>query len=105
MLLNYGHTVGHALEKLSHYSIPHGEAVAIGMVAENRIAVGKNFLSEADATRIISLLKKFHLPTKLPEQYSSRALQSAMLTDKKSLNNGIYFAVPMKIGKAVIKKF
>jgi len=48
MLLNYGHTVGHALEKLSNYELPHGEAVAIGMVAENRVAVGKKLLKEKE---------------------------------------------------------
>lgn len=105
MLVNYGHTVGHALEKLSGYTIPHGEAVAIGMVAENRIAVGKNLLKESEAELITALLKKFHLPTTIPQQYSSRAIQQAMSMDKKNLSDGLYFAIPMKIGKAVVKKF
>ena len=85
MLLNYGHTVGHALEKLSNYELPHGEAVSIGMVAENRLAVGKNLLKGIDADRIENLLKRLHLPVKIPSQYSDQELKRAMDMDKKIL--------------------
>ncbi|MFA6521349.1 MAG: 3-dehydroquinate synthase, partial [Candidatus Gracilibacteria bacterium] len=72
MILNYGHTVGHAIEQLSNYKLPHGDAVAIGMVAENRVAVGKKILKESEAERIKDVIKRFNLPTKIPTEYSSK---------------------------------
>ncbi len=102
MLLNYGHTVGHAIEKLSNYSLPHGEAVSIGMVAENRLAVGKNLLKESDSNRIENLLKRLHLPVKIPSQYSDQELKRAMDMDKKNIGGKLCFALPICIGKARI---
>ncbi|MEK7171287.1 MAG: 3-dehydroquinate synthase [Patescibacteria group bacterium] len=102
MLLNYGHTVGHALEKLSNYELPHGEAVSIGMVAENRLAVGKNLLKGIDADRIENLLKRLHLPVKIPSQYSDQELKRAMDMDKKNIGGKLCFALPICIGKARI---
>lgn len=102
MLVNYGHTVGHALEKLSGYTLLHGEAIAIGMVAENRIAVEHNSLPEKDAARIQALLKAFHLPTKIPVQYDSATIKKALGMDKKHIDGKLYFALPAKIGMAKI---
>lgn len=103
MLLNYGHTVGHALEKLSNYTMTHGEAIAIGMVAENRVAVGKKLLKEKDAERILNLLKTFKLPTKIPSNFTTREIKKALSTDKKNINGKLYFALPVRIGKAILK--
>lgn len=105
MLLNYGHTVGHALEQLSNFAISHGEAVSIGMVAENRIATGKNMLKEAEARRIASLLKKFGLPVQIPSEYSPAQIKKALSSDKKNIGGKLHFALPVKIGKAVIKQY
>lgn len=102
MLLNYGHTVGHALEKLSKFALSHGEAIAIGMVAENRIAVGKKLLKEIDAVKIESLIKKFGLPIKMPQEYSPAQLETAMGMDKKHIDGKLFFALPLGIGKAKI---
>lgn len=102
MLLNYGHTVGHALEKLSNYALGHGNAVAIGMVAENRLAVGKNLLNETDSERIINLIKNYGLPTKIPLEFSQNAIKKAMELDKKTIGDKLYFALPTKIGQAKI---
>ncbi len=102
MLLNYGHTVGHALEQLSHYEISHGEAISMGMVAENRVAVGKGLLKEKDAVRITALLKTFHLPTKFPKEFSASAIKRAMSIDKKHVDEKLHFALPVRIGKAKI---
>lgn len=98
MFVNYGHTVGHALEKLSNYTLPHGEAVAIGMAAENRLAVGKKILKQTDADRISALLEKFRLPVTLPSNYSSSQLEKAMSMDKKTIGGKLYFALPKRIG-------
>lgn len=102
MLLNYGHTVGHAIEKLSGFSIPHGEAVSIGMVAENRVAVGKNLLKENAAKRIQSVLKKFHLPVKIPSEFSAESIKKALAADKKNIGGKLYFSLPLRIGKAAV---
>lgn len=100
MLLNYGHTVGHAIEQLSNYEIPHGEAVSMGMVAENRVAVGKGLLKEQAAARIVALLKTFHLPTKFPKEFSAAAIKRTMGMDKKHVDGKLHFALPIRIGKA-----
>lgn len=102
MLLNYGHTVGHAIEKLSDYKVPHGEAIAIGMVAENRIAVAKKLLKESDALRIANLLKRLKLPTKFPDGYSGSDIKKALGMDKKHVGGKLYFALPNGIGKAKV---
>lgn len=102
MLLNYGHTVGHALEKLSNFTLPHGEAVSIGMAAENRLATGKALLKETDAARIENLLKRLHLPTKIPAEFSDQELKRAMDMDKKNIGGKLCFALPIKIGKAKV---
>ncbi|HOO61123.1 MAG TPA: 3-dehydroquinate synthase [Bacillota bacterium] len=100
MLLNFGHTMGHAIEKVSGYStMTHGEAVAIGMVTAARIGVKKNMTSEKDVERIISVLEKWHLPTStdlpLEELYNS------MLSDKKKLSGKVYYVLLKSIGEAV----
>ena len=102
MLVNYGHTVGHALEQLSHFEIPHGEAVSMGMVAENRVAVGKGYLKEKEADRIAALLKSFYLPTKFPKEFSPSAIKRVMAVDKKNIEGKLHFALPLRIGKARI---
>lgn len=99
MVLNYGHTVGHALEKLSNFELSHGEAVSIGMVAENRVAVGKRILKESESEKILELLKKFHLPTKIPVKFSQADIQKALSSDKKNIGGEILFALPVAIGK------
>lgn len=100
MLLNYGHTVGHAIEKLSSYSMRHGEAVSIGMVAENRIAVAKKLLKESDSAAIKSLLTLYKLPTAIPTKYSTQDIKRVILCDKKRVGDKLYFALPTKIGAA-----
>jgi len=65
-ILNFGHTIGHALETLARYRMAHGEAVAIGMVAEARIAARAGLAPAALADRIASLLAVLGLPTSVP---------------------------------------
>lgn len=102
MLLNYGHTVGHALEVLSDFKLPHGEAVSIGMIAENRVAVGKNLLREKSAQEIFELLKRYRLPTKIPSEYSPSEIDRTLSLDKKNIGGKLYFALPTKIGYAKV---
>lgn len=99
MFLNYGHTIGHAIEKVTNYEISHGEAVSIGMCMENIMAVKKGFLKPETALRIRELLKILGLPTKLPASVSLQSLDRALRSDKKMVGGKIYFALPTKIGK------
>jgi 3-dehydroquinate synthase len=98
-ILNFGHTIGHAIEKTT--GAPHGEAVSIGMVAAASIAGRCGLLSENDAARIQSLLSRMNLPTQPIGQ--REAILSAMRKDKKREGEDILFVLPEGIGKAVVR--
>jgi 3-dehydroquinate synthase len=101
-ILNFGHTVGHAIEKCSGYCVSHGSAVAVGMVVASRAAY-KNGLSETDCTdEIIEALKKNDLPVDC--DYSAEKLSAVALSDKKFSMGNVAFVVPEKIGKCKIEK-
>ncbi len=98
MLLNYGHTFGHALERLSGYKLLHGYAISIGMVLANKIAVQKKLLKKSDADRIKDLLTKAGLPVTTMKKLTLRDTHS----DKKKFGKIINLVLPTKIGKAII---
>ncbi len=100
MILNYGHTYGHAIEKMSGYKLLHGYAISIGMAIANKIAVEKKLLKKSDSERIRLLLKKAGLPTTTMKKPTKKDL----LGDKKKDGDFINFVFPTKIGKCVIKK-
>jgi len=97
-LLNFGHTVGHALESLTHYTLRHGEAVAIGLLAESRLALQMGHLQPGAFKRIQTLLKAFALPLQLPCRYSMPSLLGAMKLDKKSSEGRPRFVMIEEIG-------
>ncbi len=98
MLLNYGHTYGHALETMSNYTLLHGYAISIGMVIANEMAVAKKLLKQKDADRIKALLEQAGLPV-----YSMyKPTMKNLTTDKKSDGKSINFILPTKIGNAII---
>lgn len=98
--LNYGHTVGHAIEPLVKYKIPHGISISIGMIIENLIATEYGFLSRKNANHLNSLIVPFIDKTSLRhlKTISSAAIMNNMKRDKKALNNDIYMSVPKSIG-------
>jgi 3-dehydroquinate synthase len=98
-ILNFGHTIGHAIEKISEF--PHGEAVGIGMVVAAHMAEKLNLISVNDVARIVSLLDHLNLPVRL-NGYRDEIL-SAMRKDKKREGDEIHFILPSGIGKAVIR--
>ena len=98
MILNYGHSFGHALEKMSNYSLLHGHAISIGMVIINKMAVEKGMMKEKDAERIRQLLKKADLPTTTMKKPDLKDLAS----DKKKDGDMIKLIFASKIGKAII---
>lgn len=100
MILNYGHTYGHAIEKLSGYKLLHGYAISIGMVIVNKIAIEKGILSPKIADKIKNLLKKAGLPITTLKKPSLKDL----LSDKKKKDNYLNFILPTQIGKVIIHK-
>jgi 3-dehydroquinate synthase len=97
-VLNYGHTLGHAVETLTGYTrYLHGEAVAIGMVQAARISESFGFCSRADRERIESLLALLGLPRELPV-FPASAYQAALSHDKKVRDSGLLFIGNVGIG-------
>jgi 3-dehydroquinate synthase len=98
-ILNYGHTIGHAVESLTNYKLlKHGEAVGIGMVAAGDIAVELGLWQQADTDRQNALIKKAGLPTKLPAGLDIEAMIDALQLDKKVKSGKVRFVLPTQIG-------
>ena len=98
--LNYGHTVGHAIEPLVQYKIPHGIAVSIGMVAENFIAREFGSLSTRELEQLNKLIRPWidNQSLRFLRKVPIKKLISNMQQDKKATTDGIYMAVPLKVG-------
>ena len=105
MILNFGHTFGHAFEKCLNYrKLLHGEAVSIGMVCAAELAVRLKIFSQTEKNKIVNLLKDFHLPVSLSGfDLECDDLFSAMARDKKKKGGKLRFILPVKIGKVVIR--
>jgi 3-dehydroquinate synthase len=96
-ILNFGHTVGHAVERAAEYRISHGAAVAIGMVAEASIGEAAGVTEEGTSTRLEALLARIGLPTRL--DHTSADLMDAMRLDKKARKSMPRFALLRRIGE------
>ena len=98
-ILNYGHTIGHAVESLTGYRlINHGEGVAIGMVAAGKLAVELQMWQQEDAARQDALIQKAGLPWQLPAGLDNQAIIDALQTDKKVKDGEVRFVLPSQIG-------
>ncbi len=99
-LVNYGHTIGHALETLTSYKkYSHGEAIAIGMVVEGLIANKIGLLSKQELTKQNNLIKKAGLPAKMPD-IDAKKFTNELKKDKKVVGGKIEFVLLKEIGKA-----
>ena len=100
--LNYGHTFGHVIENETKYkTYLHGEAVAIGMVLANMTSVKMGLMSEGEASRVKTLLKKYDLPTSYEIKDSEKFYETFFL-DKKSADSKITFILPVGLGDVKI---
>jgi 3-dehydroquinate synthase len=97
-ILNFGHTIGHAVELVSGYSLLHGEAVAIGMALESELAEHIGLAQTGTAATVNSALKSAGLPTALPSGSGGDAVIEAMRSDKKGRSGRTRFALPLRIG-------
>lgn len=98
-ILNYGHTVGHALEKLTDYKLLHGEAVSIGMMVAGRIANALGYFSDSELKQQEQLLLKMGLPTAVPEEISDEAIIEVTSVDKKAKDGRARYVLPVSIGR------
>lgn len=92
-ILNFGHTLGHALEAASHYRLTHGEAVAIGMIAAARISCRLGHLKDTCRDRIEALIDRYGLPTRVPAELNTTQILAHMATDKKAVGARICFVL------------
>jgi 3-dehydroquinate synthase len=101
-LLNFGHTVGHGIERATDFRIPHGDCISIGMVAACAISMKRAALSANQREEVVALLEKFSLPTQLPSEVDREKIIDAIAHDKKFSADKIRFVVTPKIGEAHI---
>jgi 3-dehydroquinate synthase len=100
-LLNFGHTVGHAIEQAAGYEkLLHGEAISLGMIAACEISVRKAGLPESQRTEIIAMLELYRLPTRLPANVPREQIRCALAFDKKFERGEVRFVVTPAIGSA-----
>jgi 3-dehydroquinate synthetase len=97
--LNFGHTLGHAIEKGSGYKLRHGEVVSIGMVYETRLSEKIGIAREGLAKDILGVLRGLGLPIDIPAGMDRDQLISDMQFDKKKKNGLLNFSLPVEIGK------
>lgn len=102
-LLNFGHTLGHAIEKLANFSIPHGDCVVIGSKLACYISWKKGYLSDEEYQQSMELLSAFPFHT-LPKEMNSNAIIAATKLDKKMEQGVIKFILLKGIGNAIIDK-
>jgi 3-dehydroquinate synthase len=97
-VLNFGHTIGHALEAATHFRTPHGEAVTIGMVAEARVAERIGVAAVGTASEIERVCVAAHLPTSL-RPHTADTLLEYTRSDKKARGGHVEYALPKRIGE------
>jgi 3-dehydroquinate synthase len=97
-VLNFGHTIGHALEHLTGYALSHGEAVSIGMALESAMAERAGIAEAGTSAAIRDALTVAGLPVDRPEAISGERIVESMRADKKARGGRIEYALPSHIG-------
>jgi 3-dehydroquinate synthase len=97
-LLNFGHTVGHAVEAVSGYRVSHGSAVAVGMTVITRAGEKSGLTDKACLGDLVKALERYGLPTRC--EFSAKELAAAALHDKKRLGGTVTLVIPKKTGQA-----
>lgn len=101
-ILNFGHTLGHAVEAASNFSLIHGLAISIGMRAATDLAVLGGHISRKEADQIRGLLEAYGLPVTIPPELDRATIPSFLQTDKKTVSGRVFFVLPERIGKVLI---
>lgn len=97
-ILNFGHTIGHAVELLSGYTLLHGECVAIGMVVEARLAARLGLADASVESALVEVLRAVGLPVAIPAGMALDAVLDATRSDKKARAGAVEYALPSRIG-------
>lgn len=100
-VLNLGHTVGRAIETVSDYRLLHGEAVAIGLVAQAKLSVKLGYMTEEEEQAVVSLLEAANLPVAIPDYIDREQLVKKLYTDKKVRDGRLRFVIQKGIGNIV----
>jgi len=104
-ILNYGHTIGHAIETVTGYTrFLHGEAVAIGMCLEARLSQMINLIDKDQVSKIKAIVDSYGLPSEMPADIDMNSILSSMQLDKKAVAGELKFILPEKIGWVRIYK-
>jgi 3-dehydroquinate synthase len=104
-ILNYGHTIGHAIETVTGYTrFLHGEAVAIGMYLEARLSQTLNLIDKDQVFRIKAVIDSYGLPSEMEADIAINGILSSMQLDKKAVAGKLKFILPEKIGRVKIYK-
>ncbi|GAB4216263.1 MAG: 3-dehydroquinate synthase [Synechococcales cyanobacterium] len=102
-ILNYGHTLGHALESATHYRhYLHGEAVSVGMVGAGALAVALGWWTSDDQERQVALLRRCGLPVTIPAQVDLAQVVTLVQSDKKVLDGHVQFVLPQRLGQVAL---
>lgn len=99
-LLNFGHTIGHAIENI--YRLPHGHAVSLGMVAACKVSEEMNNFYSTEHSRVVQILERYNLPVQAA--LDKKALWQNILKDKKTTGDAIHYILLNKIGEGVVSK-
>ena len=98
-ILNFGHTIGHAIEALEQYEISHGDAVAIGMAVESYISTRCGYLSETDFQRIQDVIQRYPFPLMTSAFKHAETFKTQLQLDKKAVQNSARFVLLHRIGE------
>lgn len=101
-ILNFGHTIGHAVEAASGYTLAHGMAVSMGMAAVAELAVRQGLFPSAEAEALRQLLVDYGLPVSIPPHFDRAQIKGYLKSDKKTVGGRVFFVLPTTIGKVVI---
>ncbi|MDR1114351.1 MAG: 3-dehydroquinate synthase, partial [Candidatus Margulisbacteria bacterium] len=101
-ILNFGHTIGHALETISHYRISHGEAVALGALGATHISIMRGYLPRQILDKLQKLFLKLGLPTHTGRRLNPEQIYRIMQSDKKVADSRLRMVLLQAIGKPII---
>ena len=103
-LLNFGHTIGHAIERAANFEMSHGDCVSLGIICACHVSIKRADFRSEERDRVIALLKRFGLPTQLPTTISRGDVLQAIRPDKKFEAGEIRFVVTSKLGSAHVSR-
>lgn len=101
-ILNFGHTIGHAIEAASDFKLIHGLAIGIGMAAVARLSARTGHLTPEVAAQITSLIQSFGLPIDIPAELDPVRIKGYLQTDKKTVGGRVFYVLPERIGKVFV---